>query len=154
MSWYPVGSGNKHSTSGTAAAQVLFNIFIKGLYDGPECNKLGEASAILNCRGLIQKESWGRKSNLTEFSKEKQKVCCLRKANPLDSWCLSSSYTGESMEVVVDLQMNLDDPCTQAANEGKDILRHLWRSMVSISKMLWSVCLYLVLVRPHLEYCN
>lgn len=38
--WCPAGSGNKQSTSGTAAAWLLFNIFFKDLCIGPEYSPL------------------------------------------------------------------------------------------------------------------
>lgn len=122
----------------------MFNIFIKDLCDGPECSPLtnlwltpnqerhlAQSNVELWFKGKAGEVEHCTKSNLIEFSKEKQKLRCLGQVNPIGSHCLSSSCAGEGMEAMVDFKLNVNEPCSFTANEGNRILRYLRRNMVS-----------------------
>lgn len=112
----PAGHSNKRSTSGTAAARILFSIFIKYLCSGPEWSPLTNCGWCQIRRGVRHVELWFqgraeevehcRKSSLTEFSKEKQKVQYLEQVSPTDRHCLSGNYAAEAWRLFHWIWMN------------------------------------------------
>ena len=101
-------------------------------------------------------ERWAE-NNRMELNRDKCQVLHLGKRNHMhsykmgDTW-LSNTTNEKDLGIVVDHELNMSQQCDVAAKNANAVLGCIKRSIASKSHKI-VVPLYLVLVRPHPDYC-